>query len=96
MPSSKPDLPTKLFAAVRFATTFFAARAPDNQHAAVWPGELETGAVGAQTFGKRLGLATVVHSSARSSASTRAPWMSVRRDCAASRSWRAACAATPG
>jgi ribonuclease/clavin/mitogillin len=37
-------LTTPPFAAVRFATTFFAARAPQDQRTEVWPGELEAGA----------------------------------------------------
>lgn len=34
---------TPPFAALRFATTFFAAHAPEGQHAEVWPGELQSG-----------------------------------------------------
>lgn len=37
-------LTTPPFAAVRFGTMFFAARAPANQRAEVWPGELDCGA----------------------------------------------------
>ena len=37
------EITTPAFAAVRYATTFFTAQLPGNQHADIWPGELERG-----------------------------------------------------